>query len=81
MVAPQVNYADMISLAKEGSPMLINSVARLAGLGETERKALTTRGVPGWAWGVLGCLVGVALGARAYKSYPDNFPDWVVGKK
>lgn len=76
----QLPYGEMIALAKEGSPMLINSVARLAGLGEGERKQLVSKGVPVWAWALLAGAVGVVIGARVHKSMPDKLPVWLVGK-
>lgn len=77
---PKVSYTDMILLAKEGSPMLINSVARLAGLGENERKELTKNGIPVWAWAVLAGVAGVVVGVRIHRSMPDSLPSWVTGK-
>lgn len=78
--APQVSVADMIQVAKEGSPLLINAVSRLAGLGAAEQNALANKGVPGWAWAALAGTVGVIVGIRWYRARPEQVPAWIVGK-
>lgn len=77
---PQVSYADMIQLAKEGSPMLINAVSRLAGLGTAERDLLATKGVPTWAWVAVAGGACLVIGIRLHKKYPNRVPSWIKGK-
>ena len=77
---PQVSYADMIQLAKEGSPMLINAVSRLAGLGKSEQEALAAKGIPGWAWAAVAGIAGVVVGIRLHQSNPKRIPAWIKGK-
>jgi hypothetical protein len=75
-----LSVSDMMVIAKEGSPFIVNTVSRLAGLGADERKKLADDGVPRWAVATLALVVGAAVGARLYKSYPRKFPAWVVGE-
>lgn len=75
-----VSVQDMLTVAKEGSPFLVNAVGRLAGLGDDERKALAEEGVPKWAVATLAVAVGIVVGAKLYKSFPDKFPRWAVGR-
>lgn len=78
--APQVSVADMIQVAKEGSPLLISAVSRLAGLGAAEQNTLATKGVPPWAWAALAGTVGVIVGIRWHRARPEQIPEWMIGK-
>lgn len=77
----QVSYTDMIHLAREGSPMLINAVGRLAGLGDGERKTLSATGVPGWALAIVAGVAGVYAGIKWHQRSPDRIPGWIKGSE
>lgn len=57
-------------IAQHGSPLLINSMGRLFGLGETEQQALAKGEFPRWAIFVLGIGAGLAAGVFAQRRWP-----------
>lgn len=65
-----IDSQQMADIAANGSPMLLRSVGRIAGLGHGEQTALANGGIPSWAVGVA-CLVGgVFLGAYMARRWP-----------
>jgi len=82
MMIPGLGLQDVERIAREGSPVLLQALGRLYGIGPAERAALGqngTGGIPGWAWGALGLVAGVVIGARVQKRWPDKLPAIVRG--
>lgn len=69
----------IVGASKNGSPLLLEAVGRLCGLGAAERNALARTGVPGVVWGVGGVAAGVVLGAFLYRKYPQYMSKLVGG--
>lgn len=77
------SYAQAAELAKNGSPMLLQAVGRIFGLGEAERRALGQDGggVPWWFWTVCGLGAGFVAGVRVYRRWPREVPVLIKGKR
>jgi len=79
---PNLSYDDLHRIAKDGSPLLLQALGRVYGLGPQERAALGqsgSGGLPNWTWAVLGIAVGVVVGARVQKKWPSAFPKIIRG--
>ena len=77
------SYAQAADFAKNGSPLLLQAVGRVFGLGEEERAALGKGGVgvPWWFWTALGLSVGFVGGVRVYRRWPREVPVLIKGKR
>ena len=77
-----IDYAKVAQVAQNGSPMLLQAIGRLYGLGPNERRAFGADGVgvPGWAWGSLVFIAGVTVGIRVYRKWPNAVPKLVSGR-
>lgn len=64
-----------------GSPLLLEAVGRLCGLGDAERNALARAGIPSAVWGLGGLAAGVVLGAYLYRRYPGAMSRVVGGPR
>jgi len=73
-------YAEMLTVAKDGSPLLLEVAGRALGLGQAERAALGQGALPWWFWGTLGITVGVVAGIQVHKRWPDKIPAFMKGK-
>jgi hypothetical protein len=73
-------YADMMNVAKDGSPLLLEVAGRALGLGQTERAALANGALPWWFWGTLGVTAGVVVGIQLHMRWPEKIPAFVKGK-
>lgn len=83
MINPaHIPYAKVAKIAKDGSPLLLQALGRLYGLGPRERSAFGQNGggVPGWAWGTLVLVAGVFIGVKVQKYYPQFVPNMVAGE-
>jgi len=76
------NVAQLAEVAKNGSPLLLQAVGRVFGIGPSERQALgaTGFGVPTWTWLLLGLGAGIVAGVRLQKSYSKYIPKLVSGE-
>lgn len=82
MIDPtRIDYGTVARVAKDGSPLLLQALGRLYGLGPTERAAFGQNGtgVPGWAWAVVALGAGIIIGTRLQKSYPEYVPNLISG--
>lgn len=82
MIDPtNINYGAVAQVARDGSPLLLQALGRLYGLGPSERAAFGQNGggVPTWTWGLLALTVGVFVGARIQKAYPRRMPRIISG--
>lgn len=83
MIDPtQINYGQLAAVAKDGSPLLLQALGRLYGLGPGERRAAfgsDGSGVPGWAWAALALGVGIVVGVRIQKNFPRHVPSLIQG--
>ena len=77
---PGLDYNELAKAATQGSPLLLNAVGRIYGLGAEERASLFGSGIPGWTWGVAALAVGFVVGVRVYKAYPSKVPALIKGK-
>ena len=77
----RIDYGTVARVARDGSPLLLQAIGRLYGIGPSERQAFgeTGGGVPSWAWGVLALTAGVVVGIRVQKSYSTYVPRWISG--
>jgi hypothetical protein len=77
-----IDYAQVARVAQDGSPLLLQAIGRLYGLGPSERSAFGAdgSGVPAWTWALLALAGGVVIGARVQKAYPDYVPNLIAGK-
>lgn len=75
-----MDYLSVAKMATSGSPVLLQAVGRIYGLGEEERDALLEFGIPAWTWLAIGVCVGAVAGIRAYKQWPDSVPGIVQGE-
>ncbi len=83
MIDPsRIDYGTVAQVARDGSPLLLQALGRLYGIGPTERRAFgaTGNGVPTWAWIVVALGAGVIIGTRVQKSYPQYVPNLISGK-
>ncbi len=82
MIDPtRIDYGKVAQVARDGSPLLLQAIGRLYGLGPSERAAFGQNGggVPGWAWGTLLFAAGIVVGVRVYKNYPRRVPKMIAG--
>ena len=82
MLAPNLNYADVERIARDGSPVLLQAIGRAFGLGPAERAALGRNGaagIPGWTWTAVALAAGFIVGVRVYRKWPDKVPALVRG--
>ena len=82
MIDPtQIDYSQVARVARDGSPLLLQAIGRLYGIGPNERAAFGAdgKGVPSWAWAVLALGVGVVAGARVQKRWPGKLPEMISG--
>ncbi len=77
---PGLDYSELAKAATQGSPLLLNAVGRLYGLGAEERASLFGDGIPTWTWVTAGLLAGFVVGVRVYKAYPGKVPGIIKGK-
>lgn len=80
MALPNLPYAQMIDVAQNGSPALLNVVGRAFGLGEAETRALSTGKIPAWFWLATGLAGGVWAGIQVHRRWPEKIPAWVTGR-
>lgn len=82
MIDPtSIDYAQVARVAQDGSPLLLQALGRLYGIGPSERHAFGANGsgVPTWAWSVLALGAGVVIGVRVQKMYPQFVPNLIAG--
>jgi hypothetical protein len=82
MIDPtNINYARVAQVAQDGSPLLLQAIGRLYGVGPSERRAFGAdgNGVPTWTWAVLALGAGVVIGARVQRHWPGKLPKMVSG--
>lgn len=65
----------------QGSPLVVEVVGRLCGLGADERNVLARYGVPGVVWGTVALVGGVALGAYLQRNHPRYLPRVLGGRR
>lgn len=83
MINPaHIPYDQVAKIAKDGSPLLLQALGRLYGLGPRERRAFGQNGggVPGWAWATLALVAGAVIGVKVQKHYPQYVPEIIVGE-
>lgn len=66
-------------IAQNGSPMLLQAVGRVFGLGQTERSALGVGGIPTWFWATIALGIGFVGGVQVYKRWPTKVPGIIKG--
>jgi hypothetical protein len=76
-----LSASEVQKLANSGSPALLHFVGRAFGLGQSERNALATGGIPGWVWGTFGILGGIVIGIHIQKRWPKYVPNFISGEK
>ena len=76
-----IPYGQVAKIAQDGSPLLLQALGRLYGLGPRERRAFGKDGdgVPGWAWAAIALAAGLVIGAKGQKHYPQYVPNMIVG--
>lgn len=82
MIDPtRIPFGQVARVAKDGSPLLLQALGRLYGIGPAERQALGAdgAGVPAWAIAALALGVGLVVGARVQRQYPQYVPSIVSG--
>jgi hypothetical protein len=81
MELPQnIDYAKVISLARDGSPLLLGAVGRVVGLGQAEQRAITSGRVPWWTIAGLGLALGFIAGARVERKFKGRMPSAIAGE-
>jgi hypothetical protein len=77
----RIDYGQVAKVAQEGSPLLLQAIGRLYGLGPSERSAFGQNGsgVPVWAWVTIAVGVGFVAGARVQKRWPRRVPKLIAG--
>lgn len=83
MIKPTISYGDIERIARDGSPLLLQAVGRVFGLGPQERAALGHNGMgglPTWTWVTLVLAAGVVIGVRVDRRWPGKIPEWVGGE-
>jgi hypothetical protein len=77
----QIPYEDVARVARDGSPLLLQAIGRLYGIGPNERAAFGVDGggIPKWTWAVLALGAGVVVGARIQKRWPGKLPEMISG--
>jgi hypothetical protein len=82
MIDPtRIDYTRVARVARDGSPLFLQALGRLCGLGPSERAAFGAEGdgVPAWAVGALALGIGIVVGARIQKAWPDKLPAVITG--
>lgn len=74
------NAEQLASLVQNGSPLLVQALGRIFGLGQNERGELARNGLPTWAWATLAGAAGLATGVAVYRMWPEQV-DKVLGKR
>jgi hypothetical protein len=74
----QLPVGQLSEVAQNGSPVLLQAVGRVFGLGEAERGALFANGLPRWSMYVLLATAGVVAGVYIHKRWPRQI-DRVIG--
>lgn len=76
-----IDYAQVAQVAQNGSPLLLQALGRLYGVGPAERQALGAdgKGVPVWVWATMAFAVGAVAGIRVYRAYPRQVPKLISG--
>jgi|GEM_PF-2340943 len=72
MQIPLEAVGQLGSVAKNGSPLLVNSLGRLFGLGQEEQQALVKGEFPRWAVFALGIGAGVIAGVLVQRKFPSQ---------
>ncbi len=74
-----IDYSAMVNIAKNGSPVMLQALGRLYGLGPNERRAMSgdSFGMPGWLVPSLMLAAGVVIGVQVYKRWPQYVPSFV----
>ena len=83
MFKPTLSYGDIERIARDGSPLLLQAVGRVFGIGPAERAALGQNGaggLPTWTWVSIVLAGGFVLGVRIDRRWPGRVPEWVGGK-
>lgn len=75
-----IDYAKALTVAREGSPLLLGAVGRIVGLGEAEQRAITAGKIPWWTIAGLGLAVGFFAGARVERKYRGKLPKAIAGE-
>lgn len=57
-------------MAQNGSPVLLQAVGRVFGLGQAERTALVQNGLPRWSLYLVTAALGVAAGIYIHRNWP-----------
>jgi hypothetical protein len=84
MIDPtRIDYGTVAKVARDGSPLLLQALGRLYGIGPSERSAFGANGggVPTWAWAVVALGAGVVIGTRLQKHYPRYVPNLISGER
>jgi hypothetical protein len=81
MIDPRhIDYAAQAArAASNGSPAAFDAVGRLFGLGQNERDALASGGLPTIVWVVVAVGVGFVAGARVQNRWPRRMPKLISG--
>lgn len=66
--------AGAVQMAQHGSPVLLNAIGRVFGLGQDEQTALLGGRVPGWLLLAVGLAAGILGGAALERR--DMLPKW-----
>jgi len=73
----QITPEHLEQFALTGSPLLLNSLGRVFGLGQEEQRAIAQGGFPTWALVALAAGAGFLLGAYVHDRYPFVTKGWV----
>jgi len=82
MINPgSIDLGQVSRIAQDGSPLLLQAIGRLYGVGPAERRALGAdgTGVPSWTWAALAFAAGTLVGIRLYRAYPKHIPKMISG--
>ena len=76
-----IDLGQVSRVARDGSPLLLQAIGRLYGVGPAERHALGAdgSGVPSWTWAALAFAAGTLVGIRLYRAYPKQIPRMISG--
>lgn len=72
MQIPLEAMGQLGTVAQHGSPLLVNSLGRLFGLGQEEQKALVKGEFPRWAVFAIGLGAGVVAGIMVQRKFPSQ---------
>jgi len=81
MIPTADGLAQVSRIAQHGSPVLLQAVGRIFGVGPEERRAFGQEGggIPTWTWVVLAVGVGFIAGARIERRWPNAIPAEIAG--